>query len=108
MLKMRKLAFFILLILFAGAASAQQVVNGVVKDSLGTALAGTTVVIKGTSNHGIADENGSFTQWGHTRKGKWRSAHSPILTRALSNSYLKQEGFTSLIDIVKPSKTVYV
>jgi RNA-directed DNA polymerase len=47
-------------------------------------------------------------QWGHTRKGKWRSAHSPILTRALSNSYLKQEGFTSLIDIVKPSKTVYV
>jgi RNA-directed DNA polymerase len=47
-------------------------------------------------------------QWGHTRKGKWRSVHSPILTRALNNSYLKQEGFTSLIDIVKPSKTVYV
>jgi hypothetical protein len=47
-------------------------------------------------------------QWGNTRKGKWRSVHSPILTRALSNSYLKQEGFTSLIDIVKPSKTVYV
>lgn len=47
-------------------------------------------------------------QWANTRKGKWRSVHSPILTRALSNSYLKQEGFTSLIDIVKPSKTVYV
>jgi group II intron reverse transcriptase/maturase len=47
-------------------------------------------------------------QWGHTRKGKWRSAHSPILNRALSNSYLKKEGFTSLMDIVKPSKTVYV
>lgn len=47
-------------------------------------------------------------QWGNTRKGKWRSVHSPILTRALSNSYLKQEGFTSLMDIVKPSKTVYV
>lgn len=58
---MRKLAFFLLLTLFAGAASAQQVVSGVVKDSLGTALAGTTVVIKGTGNHGIADENGSFT-----------------------------------------------
>lgn len=58
---MRKLAFFLLLTLFAGTASAQQVVSGVVKDSLGTALAGTTVVIKGTSNHGIADENGSFT-----------------------------------------------
>lgn len=41
-------------------------------------------------------------QWGNTRKGKWRSVHSPILTRALSNSYLKQEGFTSLMDIVKP------
>jgi iron complex outermembrane recepter protein len=61
MLKMRKLAFFLLLTLFAGAASAQQVVSGVVKDSLGTAVAGTTVVIKGTNNHGIADENGSFT-----------------------------------------------
>src|ERR1044072_6030514 len=61
MLKMRKLAFFLLLTLFAGAAAAQQVVTGVVKDSLGTALAGTTVVIKGTNNHGIADENGSFT-----------------------------------------------
>jgi iron complex outermembrane recepter protein len=61
MLKMRKLAFFLLLTLFAGAASARQVVSGVVKDSLGTALAGTTIVIKGTNNHGIADENGSFT-----------------------------------------------
>jgi group II intron reverse transcriptase/maturase len=47
-------------------------------------------------------------QWGNTRKGKWRSVHSPVLTRALSNSYLKQEGFASLIDIVKPSKTVNV
>lgn len=58
---MRKLAFFLLLTLFAGAAAAQQVVTGVVKDSLGTALAGTTVVIKGTNNHGIADDKGSFT-----------------------------------------------
>jgi RNA-directed DNA polymerase len=47
-------------------------------------------------------------QWGNTRKGQWRIVHSPILFRALSNSYLKKEGFTSLIDIVKPSKTVYV
>ncbi|MCF6408114.1 group II intron reverse transcriptase/maturase [Chitinophaga filiformis] len=45
---------------------------------------------------------GQAYQWGNTRKGKWRSVHSPILTRALSNSYLKQEGFTSLMDIVKP------
>lgn len=41
-------------------------------------------------------------QWGNTRKGQWRSVHSPVLTRALSNNYLKQEGFTSLTDIVKP------
>lgn len=47
-------------------------------------------------------------QWGLTRKGKWRSVQSPVLRRALSNSYLKKEGFTSLIDIVKPPKTVYV
>jgi group II intron reverse transcriptase/maturase len=47
-------------------------------------------------------------QWGLTRKGKWRSVQSPILRRALSNSYLKKEGFTCLMDIVKPSKTVYV
>lgn len=42
-------------------------------------------------------------QWGNTRKGKWRIVHSPALTRALSNTYLKKEGFTSLMDIVKPS-----
>jgi len=41
-------------------------------------------------------------QWGNTRKGKWRSVQSPVLRRALSNNYLKQEGFTSLMDIVKP------
>jgi len=41
--------------------------------------------------------------WGNTRKGQWRSVHSPVLTRALNNNYLKQEGFTSLMDIVKPS-----
>jgi len=41
-------------------------------------------------------------QWANTRKGKWRSVQSPILRRALSNNYLKQEGFTSLMDIVKP------
>lgn len=41
-------------------------------------------------------------QWGNTRKGQWRSVQSPILRRALSNNYLKKEGFTSLMDIVKP------
>ncbi|WP_315818105.1 group II intron maturase-specific domain-containing protein [Paraflavitalea speifideaquila] len=55
---------------------------------------------------GIA-ENQAY-QWGNTRKGQWRSVHSPILTRALNNSYLKKEGFTSLMDIVKPCQSVYV
>jgi group II intron reverse transcriptase/maturase len=45
---------------------------------------------------------GQAYQWGNTRKGQWRSVHSPVLTRALNNNYLKQEGFTSLTDIVKP------
>lgn len=48
-------------------------------------------------------------QWANTRKGKWRTAQRPILKRALSNNYLKEEGFISLLDIVKPSlKTVNV
>lgn len=42
-------------------------------------------------------------QWGNTRKGKWRTALSPILRCTLSNNYLKQEGFTSLMSVVKPS-----
>ncbi|HEY8894797.1 MAG TPA: TonB-dependent receptor, partial [Niastella sp.] len=80
---MRTPAFFLLLTLFAGAASAQQVVSGVVKDSLGTALAGTTVVIKGTNNHGIADENGSFTI--NTKKTL------PFILRITSVGYKTQE-----------------
>ena len=42
-------------------------------------------------------------QWGYTRKGKWRTVQSPTLRTALTNAYLKQEGFRSLADIVKPS-----
>lgn len=41
-------------------------------------------------------------QWGNTRKGKWRTVHSPTLKVTLSNSYLKKEGFISLKDIIKP------
>lgn len=47
-------------------------------------------------------------QWGNTRKGTWRTVQSPILRKALSNAYLKQEGFLSLMDIVKPSRTANV
>lgn len=47
-------------------------------------------------------------QWGNTRKGHWRTVHSPILTRALNNTFLKKAGFVSLKDITTPLKTVYV
>jgi group II intron reverse transcriptase/maturase len=41
-------------------------------------------------------------QWGNTRKGYWRTVHSPILTRALNNALLKKAGFVSLKDITVP------
>lgn len=47
-------------------------------------------------------------QWGNTRKGYWRTVHSPILTRALNNNLLKKAGFVSLKDITIPPKTVNV
>lgn len=46
-------------------------------------------------------------QWGNTRKGHWRTVHSPILTRALDNAFLKKEGLICLKDIVTP-RTVNV
>jgi group II intron reverse transcriptase/maturase len=41
-------------------------------------------------------------QWGNTRHGYWRTVQSPILRRALSNAFLKEEGLLSLKDIVAP------
>jgi group II intron reverse transcriptase/maturase len=38
-------------------------------------------------------------QWGNTRKGYWRSCHSPILKRALTSSFLKREGYLSLKEL---------
>jgi len=38
-------------------------------------------------------------QWGNTRKGYWRTSHSPILTRALNSSFLKREGYLSLKEL---------
>jgi len=42
-------------------------------------------------------------EWGNTRKGLWRTVHSPILTSTLSTEYLKKEGLLSLKDIVAPN-----
>ena len=46
-------------------------------------------------------------QWGNTRKGYWRTVHSPILHRTLNNAFLKKEGLLCLKEIVTP-KAVYV
>lgn len=37
-------------------------------------------------------------EWGNTRKGYWRTAASPILTRALDNQYWISNGLKSLLD----------
>ena len=36
--------------------------------------------------------------WANTRKGYWRVAHSPILTKALSNERFKRVGYLSFIE----------
>jgi hypothetical protein len=36
--------------------------------------------------------------WANTRKGYWRTAHSPILTRALSKERFKRAGYLSLTE----------
>lgn len=37
-------------------------------------------------------------EYANTRKGYWRISHSPILTRTLTNKYLKEKGFVTLTD----------
>ncbi|TQR21673.1 hypothetical protein FG384_01575 [Psychrobacillus vulpis] len=43
---------------------------------------------------GIPD--GKAFEWGNTRKGYWRISNSPILSRALNNSYWSNQGLKSL------------
>jgi len=47
-------------------------------------------------------------QWAYTRKGYWRTVHSPILASALNNTFLKEAGFVSLKDITSPPTPVNV
>jgi RNA-directed DNA polymerase len=35
-------------------------------------------------------------EWGNTRKGYWRTAHSPILSTTMTNKYLESIKFQSL------------
>ncbi|NLN88222.1 MAG: hypothetical protein GX133_11595, partial [Syntrophomonadaceae bacterium] len=45
---------------------------------------------------GITEEQAWM--WANTRKGYWRIAHSPILSRALSNERFKRGGYLSLVE----------
>jgi RNA-directed DNA polymerase len=47
----------------------------------------------------LGTPEGQAYQWGNTRKGYWRTCHSPILKRVLTTSYLKREGYLSLQDL---------
>ncbi|KXG45067.1 hypothetical protein U473_09195 [Tepidibacillus decaturensis] len=42
---------------------------------------------------GVSEEQAWM--WANTRKGYWRTAHSPILTKALSNERFKRVGYLS-------------
>jgi group II intron reverse transcriptase/maturase len=46
------------------------------------------------------DRNKAY-QWGHTRKGYWRTSKTPFLDWALNNKYLKEQGLFSLLDYYK-------
>jgi group II intron reverse transcriptase/maturase len=43
-------------------------------------------------------------EWANTRKGYWRTAHSPILCRALNNKWIKQQGYVPLSELYKAYK----
>lgn len=61
-LSMRKLLLSLAWLLsFAGIASAQTVVHGSIKDSVGNPVAGATIVVKGANSYAIADGSGQFT-----------------------------------------------
>jgi group II intron reverse transcriptase/maturase len=49
---------------------------------------------KNLQKHGVAREQA--WQWANTRKGYWRTAHSPILMKSLTNECLKKLGYDDL------------
>jgi group II intron reverse transcriptase/maturase len=42
---------------------------------------------------------GKATEWAYSRKGYWRISGSPVLQRALNNSFLKREGYLPLCEL---------
>jgi group II intron reverse transcriptase/maturase len=47
----------------------------------------------------LGTPEGKARQWGNTRKGYWRTSHSPILLRALNSAFLKREGYLPLKEL---------
>ena len=58
--------------------------------------------IKRLKDLGVAPEQAY--QWANTRKGYWRIAHSPILTRSLNNNWFKSQGLVSLSELYAKHK----
>src|SRR5688500_9347746 len=59
---MRKLVFILLLVsIFANQTSAQTLLKGIIKDSVGTPLGGSSVLVKGTNAFTLANDKGEFT-----------------------------------------------
>jgi group II intron reverse transcriptase/maturase len=52
--------------------------------------------IKSLRQLGVSPEQAYM--WGNTRKGYWRTAHSPILLTTISESRLEQRGYVSLME----------
>nr|WP_276327732.1 group II intron maturase-specific domain-containing protein [Dehalobacterium formicoaceticum] len=46
----------------------------------------------------LGAKNEQAWMWANTRKGYWRTAHSPILSRTLSNERFKRAGYISLME----------
>lgn len=47
----------------------------------------------------LGTPEGQAYQWGNTRRGHWRTSHSPILKRALNSAFLKREGYQPLKEL---------
>jgi len=45
-------------------------------------------------------------EWGNTRKGYWRIAGSPIVSRALNNQYWESKGLKSLLDKYNSTRNI--
>ena len=56
-----RLLMMLAVVFFALDVSAQTTINGQVKDDMGEAIIGASIVVKGTSNGTVTDFDGNFT-----------------------------------------------